>query len=50
VPDLSELDSTRNGQVVNGTVHLEARADGHGRVYQSARDQTVVQHSPAERE
>lgn len=47
---LSELDSARNGQVINGTVHLEAHANGHGRIYQSARDQTVIQHSPTERE
>ncbi|MFF4395673.1 hypothetical protein [Streptomyces sp. NPDC001480] len=29
------------GQTVNGTVHLEGRAEGDGRVYQAARDQYV---------
>ncbi|MES4904899.1 MULTISPECIES: hypothetical protein [unclassified Streptomyces] len=38
---LNELSSDRNGQVISGTVHLEAHVDGQGQVYQSARDQTV---------
>ncbi|MBU3862903.1 hypothetical protein KN815_01905 [Streptomyces sp. 4503] len=38
---LSELNSDRNGQVISGTMHLEAHVGGQGQVYQSARDQTV---------
>jgi hypothetical protein len=42
---LRELNAGQGSQVVNGTVHLEARAEGSGTVYQSARDQTVNNHS-----
>ncbi|MHB9862262.1 hypothetical protein [Streptomyces sp. YIM S03343] len=38
---LSELSFDSGGQVISGTVHLEAHAEGSGQIYQSARDQTV---------
>lgn len=38
---LRELAVESGGQVIDGGVHLEARAEGSGQVYQSARDQTV---------
>ncbi|MFH0175505.1 hypothetical protein [Streptomyces cacaoi] len=38
---LQELTAETSGQTISGGVHLEARAEGSGQVYQSVRDQTV---------
>ena len=40
---LERLTAAAGGQAVSGGIHLEARAEGNGRVYQSARDQHITE-------
>ncbi|GGN68958.1 hypothetical protein GCM10011579_042800 [Streptomyces albiflavescens] len=40
---LDRLQQGSGGQTISGGVHLEARAEGSSRIYQSVRDQRITE-------